>query len=303
MTFWEFITLQWLWHKPSTTTTTTKMPSETTTTTTTQSGGKMKRALCFGINDYPGTQNDLRGCVNDAKNWASLLQSQYGFVVTTLLDSNATKANVKKNMLDLIKASKAGDSLAFTYSGHGTSIADNNNDEIDGKDEAICLYGNGGIDLMIDDEIREIFNQVPQDVKLTFISDSCFSGTVTRAFLAAMNDDSFYSKARYMPPQDDMEAIRLMGMPTVKPFAYPEEGMNHILISGTDDKSYSYDANIGGQPCGAFSYYAIQILKNNPKITYADFYKKLRESLPSSQYPQSPQLEGSVANKNSLMFE
>ncbi|WP_349769079.1 caspase family protein, partial [Zoogloea sp.] len=25
-----------------------------------------KKALCIGINDYPGTQNDLSGCVNDA---------------------------------------------------------------------------------------------------------------------------------------------------------------------------------------------------------------------------------------------
>lgn len=24
------------------------------------------RALCIGINDYPGTDNDLSGCVNDA---------------------------------------------------------------------------------------------------------------------------------------------------------------------------------------------------------------------------------------------
>lgn len=316
MTFWEFITLQWLWNKPKPTTTTTTRPPiattttttppviiQPTTTTTTLGGQKMKRAFCFGINDYPGTQNDLQGCVNDAKNWASLLQSQYGFIVTTLFDGNVTKTNVKKMMTDLISASKAGDSLAFTYSGHGTSIADSNNDEIDGKDEAICLYGANGIDLMIDDEIRDIFGKLPQGVKLTFISDSCFSGSVTRAFLAAMNDTSFYSRARYMPPSDDMEAIRLMGMPTVKPFAYPEEGMNHILISGTDDKSYSYDANIGGQPCGAFSYYAIKVLKENPKITYNDFYTKLSALLPSSQYPQKPQLEGSLGNKNSIMFE
>ena len=26
-----------------------------------------KRALCIGINDYPGTGSDLTGCVNDAR--------------------------------------------------------------------------------------------------------------------------------------------------------------------------------------------------------------------------------------------
>ncbi len=29
-----------------------------------------KRALCVGINDYPGTNSDLSGCVNDAEDWA-----------------------------------------------------------------------------------------------------------------------------------------------------------------------------------------------------------------------------------------
>jgi hypothetical protein len=30
-----------------------------------------KRALLIGINDYPGTQNDLQGCVNDITNIGS----------------------------------------------------------------------------------------------------------------------------------------------------------------------------------------------------------------------------------------
>ncbi len=32
------------------------------------------KALCIGINDYPGTQNDLSGCVNDAQDWAAEAQ-------------------------------------------------------------------------------------------------------------------------------------------------------------------------------------------------------------------------------------
>ena len=27
------------------------------------------RALCVGINNYPGTNMDLAGCVNDANDW------------------------------------------------------------------------------------------------------------------------------------------------------------------------------------------------------------------------------------------
>ena len=31
------------------------------------------RALCIGINNYPGTNMDLAGCVNDANDWADEL--------------------------------------------------------------------------------------------------------------------------------------------------------------------------------------------------------------------------------------
>jgi len=288
----------------TTTTTSTQAPitpvDPVTTTTTTRGDGKMKRALTFSINDYPGTQNDLRGCNSDNRNWASLLSTQYGFTVTSLFDSEVTKANVKKHMLDLITTSKFGDSLVFTYSGHGTTVINEGDDyEPTGKDQALYLYDGP----MVDDEIRGILNQLPQGVKLTVVLDSCFSGSCTRAFLNTMNDTSYYSMPRYMPPKDDEEVLRMLGIPTVKGIAYPEEGMNHILISGTDDSSFSYDANIGGNPCGAFSYYAIQVLKNTPRITYADFYKELSKALPSVQYPQKPQLEGAIANKINFMFE
>ena len=35
-----------------------------------------KTAVCVGINDYPDGVGDLRGCVNDADDWASLLTAQ-----------------------------------------------------------------------------------------------------------------------------------------------------------------------------------------------------------------------------------
>ena len=307
MTFWEWVT-SLFGHKTTTTTTkmpinttttTTKIPANTTTTTTTSSGNKTRRCLAFSINDYPGTQNDLRGCNADSQNWADLLKNQYGFEVKRIIDSSVTTANIKKEMLNLITTSKSGDALVFTYSGHGTTVVNEGNDyEPTGKDQALYLYDGP----MVDDDIRDILNQLPQGVKLTVILDSCFSGTCTREFLKAMNDMSYYSMPKYMPPSDNVEAIRLMGLPTIKGIVYPEEGMNHILISGTDDHSYSYDANIGGQPCGAFSYYAIKAIKENPNATYKDFYAKLNTYLPSSEYPQHPQLEGSEANKNTVLF-
>lgn len=48
-----------------------------------------KYALCIGINDYPGTDSDLAGCVNDANDWAAALASR-GFTVRKILNEKAT---------------------------------------------------------------------------------------------------------------------------------------------------------------------------------------------------------------------
>jgi len=55
-----------------------------------------KKALCVGINDYPyGDDNDLNGCLNDARDWSTLLKKHFDFTdVKTLLDAQATKVNI-----------------------------------------------------------------------------------------------------------------------------------------------------------------------------------------------------------------
>jgi len=277
--------------KPKTTTT------KTTTTNTTRASSDKKRALCTGINDYIGTQNDLRGCVNDARGWGSMLKDVYGFRVITLLDKQANHSAFTEAMGNMIADSRAGDSLVVTYSGHGTHTPDKNGDESDGRDEALCLYDG----LLIDDAIRDMFKNLHPDATLTFISDSCHSGTVTRAFVSLMHNEDA-PRPRYMPPEDDTEAFSTRGSDVKNRIFYPEEGMNEILISGCLPTEYSYDARLGGKYWGAMSYHALNILRKQPTITYENFYAKLRKDLPSSNYPQSPCLEGSDDNKKRIMF-
>ena len=67
----------------------------------------MKRAVCAGINNYPGVFNDLKGCVNDARDWSALLQG-FGFDVSLMLDSQATVQNVKAALQELVNVTNAG---------------------------------------------------------------------------------------------------------------------------------------------------------------------------------------------------
>ena len=83
---------------------------------------------------------------------------------------------------------------------------------------------------------------------------------------------------------------------------YPESSMNHMLLSGCNALEYSYDAFFNGRSNGAMTFFAIQLIRSDPGRTWADLHKALRKLLPSTQYPQCPQLEGSEANKSRPIF-
>lgn len=246
----------------------------------------MKRAICIGINNYPGTSNDLQGCVNDANDWSAALKD-FGFETSLMLDALATRQNVKAALNDLITSAGEGDVIVFTYSGHGTQVIDTSGDEGDVYDEAIYVY-DGAIP---DDDFRTIINKIDPKATLIVISDSCFSGSVTR--LIPPN-----ARPRFMPA----EGISADGV-VRRRFLLPEANMPEILISGCSDSEYSYDAEINGRYNGAMSAMALGVIKQNSNLTYNEFYASLRKLLPSSEYPQTPQLEGADANKNTLLFE
>lgn len=243
----------------------------------------MKKALCVGINNYPGFQNDLQGCVNDANDWAALLDHA-GFQVVKILDDQATRSNMLNKLNDLVVNAAAGDEIVFTYSGHGTQVADRSGDEIDGYDEALYVY-DGSI---IDDELRAILQKTPADVHVVVVADSCFSGTVTRAL------DSETATPRFVKTEDIPDTVRL------KRHLLSDEDMVEVLLTGCTDSEYSYDAEINGRWNGAMTAYAVSVMRAGQ--TWESFYQQLRLRLPSNAYPQTPQLEGSEANKNRLVF-
>ena len=81
----------------------------------------------------------------------------------------------------LVDGAAAGDSLVFHFSGHGVQKLDNNGDEADGYDEALCPLDfedpRGGV--ILDDEINAtIVRPLGRGVKLHAVVDTCHSGTI-----------------------------------------------------------------------------------------------------------------------------
>lgn len=277
-----------------------------------------KRALCIGVNNYPGTHMDLKGCVNDAKDWAAELGAR-GFTVSKLLDDQATKAAMADAFKGVIAAAAPGDIVVITFSGHGTYVPDLNGDEIDGLDEALCPYDlqTGGAAL-IDDEIHTLFAARKQGVRLVLISDSCHSGTVTRAVEADPDADDaprprFMPMGNWLPPDQLPRGLSGKPISTVavssglSPFA-KSLSLNDgdLLLSGCKEgpNNFSYDAKIKGRPNGAFTYYALKALKaQKPQATYADWHAAINPMyLPSASYPQSPQIVASAEARAQKIF-
>jgi hypothetical protein len=267
-----------------------------------------KKALCIGINNYPGTHMDLQGCVNDATDWAQALTAR-GFAVTTLLDAQATKANMVAAMSSLIAGGAAGDSLVITYSGHGTYQPDTDGDEADGLDEALCphdIQTRG--EALIDDEIRALFATRKPGVRVLLIADSCHSGTVNRAAPAEPEADA--PRPRFLPMGNWLPAGRaapVIAAPgAVSPFAgVLLRQLGDLLLSGCKEgpNNFSYDAKIAGRYNGAFTYYALKTLKTLPAgATYADWHAAICTYLPSASYPQSPRILGISAARRQPVF-
>jgi hypothetical protein len=263
-----------------------------------------KLALCIGINDYPGTGSDLAGCVNDAKDWRVVFESR-GFSVATLLDRQATGKAMREAMRQLVGQARAGDTVAIQYSGHGSFVPDTNGDEPDGTDECLCPHDIGTRGPITDDELFGILSVKPKDVRLVLFSDSCHSGTIAR-FNRITTPPSIKGRGapqrtvRFLAPQVFLPRGQVARLGSGRGIRRASPPGRHaaLLLSGCQDVEYSYDAWFAGRPNGAFTFVALRELGKLKKgATYEDWFTRIRTVLPSSQYPQRPNLFGTATMK------
>ena len=194
-----------------------------------------------------------------------------------------------------LSVSAKGDTLVITYSGHGTWVPDQNGDEPDGRDEALCPWDIGAGKVLLDDEIGALFAHRAAGVRVLLISDSCHSGSVTRGDDSDL--DPGMPRARFLPPSvwmkaDELPASRVSSLPIISGMS---RSGGDLLMAGCLDTQFSWDTRFKGRPNGAFTYYALKTLATLPAgATYADWFKAITPTyLPTNQLPQNPQLFGS----------
>lgn len=97
-----------------------------------------------------------------------------------------TRQNIIKYMKLLVKGAKAGDSLFFHFSGHGTESKDYSGDEANNQCLMPTDYQDAG--LLVDDDInRFLVRPLPAGCKLHALVDCCHSGTIMDLQFEAKN--------------------------------------------------------------------------------------------------------------------
>lgn len=123
--------------------------------------------------------------------------------------------------------------LVVYYTGHGTSVRDQNGDEEDGYDEAF-VFDDGYV---IDDELARLLatSGKKSSCKVLLLNDCCHSGSIY-----------------------DLQSAIQQGL------KMPEKIMS---VSAARDKETAKQTNVGSKDQGIFTFYFFKFLSTNPKMT------------------------------------
>jgi hypothetical protein len=288
-----------------------------------------KRALLVGINNFIRPDWALRGCINDTVELRYLLITYFGFQdedVRVLNDGDASAQGIRDGLAWLLSDYDGGDVRVFHFSSHGTQVDDQSGDEWECMDEVIVPYDHDWDNPFRDDDLRAIFEGVPEGVNFTFIADCCHSGTVQKVALeaglvftprfltpppeviarikalrqqrdadpAGWAADQLVRALRGAPMDQWLQVIRDYIAMLLSYFRENKYGFvstdRHVLLAACEDRQTAADAQIEGDYRGAFSWALGKAIREaNGALTYGQLITRAGAYLGS--YEQTPQLE------------
>lgn len=235
----------------------------------------MKRALLIGIN-YTGTQDALNGCVNDISNINKFLLENVGGYnsITVLTDDpksqiKPTKQNMESNIKKFVTGCKSGDTLFFYYSGHGSTLRDNNGDESDGQDSVLVPLDYQKSGVIRDDWLfTNMVNCLPAGVLLWAFTDCCHSGTML--------------DLRYNYPLVDNNECK-------EDLSSKKTLSNVYYISGCKDEQTSAETYLNSKIQGALTWSFLDTVNTKKDLSWKELVHNIREKLKTKNLVQIPQ--------------
>ena len=215
-----------------------------------------KLALLVGINNYKYADriSPLAGSINDIEDMRQLLIGKFEFPpenIMVLTDSQATHAAIINAIqTHLIAKAQPGDIVVFDYSGHGSQMPDATHKMISGLDETIVPYDSRDPEGKVFDisgaELHGLLLQLAAKTKnLTFILDSCHSGTLVRGARVR----SIPADTRTPPPPPSYAVATTRGLTNTGSEASPKFA---FIAAATSKESPSWrrrGSSSSGRPC------------------------------------------------------
>lgn len=243
-------------------------------------------SLHIGLNNvdpahYGGWDGALSACEADAKDMVALAKKQ-GFTGNTmLLSKQATVAAVTQAIQSASKQLVKGDIFFLTYSGHGGQVPDTNHDEDDRMDETWVLFDRQ----LVDDELYKLYGAFATGVRVVVLSDSCHSGSVTRAVPPWISGEP---AGRFMPKPIGKTTYR-QNKKVYDAVQEANKGAEQaklkatvLLISGCQDNQTSLDGTRNGLFTGT-----MKKVWGNGKFNFG--YRRFRDTIASQMPPtQTP---------------
>jgi Caspase domain len=178
-------------------------------------------ALVIGNNDYRYL-NKLKTAVNDADAMAQVLRQRFGFVTKEL--RNATRDEIITAMVEYRRTLPENSNLLIYYAGHGQNDRD--------ADEAYWLPVDAEKDnnqnwISADDITRDV--RAIHSMHVLIISDSCYSGTLTRDADASINPREL---SVFLTKMIKSKSRTLMSSGGDEPVADSGGGAGHSVFAG-----------------------------------------------------------------------
>ena len=263
------------------------------------------RAVVVGVSDYLTLDADLKGPANDARLMAeTLIARGVSPAQITVLTSDPTGLPagtttgqpthdaILAALAAATEASSKGDTVVFTFSGHGAQAPDLSGDEGGGYDELLLPADAAGWkgaigsveNALVDDDLQAwAQTALARGVQVVGLIDACHSATGFRA-VGGQGVPRVIDEAQLGIPDDVTPVAGTPAPPLSGDFVF-------LYSSQSDQRSFEYPMADGSWH-GEFTLRLAQTLRDTPEASWAQVLSATTEAMVQGPARQMPDGEG-----------
>jgi caspase domain-containing protein len=249
--------------------------------------GGAVRGLIIGIDAYRHYR-PLKGAVADARDIESALRRMGTTDVTTLIDAQADRASVLREIDRLVGRTRPNDLIVLSIAGHGTQEPERvKGSEPDGMENVFLLpdfqpTAAGSQQRILGKEFNHFIKQLElRGAHVVFVADSCHGGGMAREVDPRAEAMSFRQVPSYRLPEDTLKPVTTASgaFTTELDFDRTE------FLAAVDRRTKSPEVSIPGIPGlrGALSYAVARAIEGRAdanadgKVTVKELFTSVRQ--------------------------